>query len=154
MASQPQLYFDHNATAPLRSEAIAAMQAAMGPPSNPSSVHTFGRHARMTVEAARAEVAMLAGCRAADVVFTSGGTEFNLGPAEDVGNNFEEDPRFADWDTSASDPSGYDLSLQATSPARDSGPVNGEGPPGYTDWADPDTTRNDRGYTGGPGAQP
>ena len=26
MASQPQLYFDHNATAPLRSEAIAAMQ--------------------------------------------------------------------------------------------------------------------------------
>ena len=86
--------------------------------------------------------------------FTSGGTEFNLGPAEDVGNNFEEDPRFADWDTSASDPSGYDLSLQSTSPARDSGPVNGEGPPGYTAWADPDTTRNDRGYTGGPGAQP
>ena len=77
MASHPQLYFDHNATAPLRDAAIAAMQAAMGPPSNPSSVHAFGRHARMTVEAARAEVAMLAGCRAADVVFTSGGTEAN-----------------------------------------------------------------------------
>ena len=77
MASHPQLYFDHNATAPLRDEAVAAMQAAMGPPSNPSSVHAFGRHARMTVEAARAEVATLAGCRVADVVFTSGGTEAN-----------------------------------------------------------------------------
>ena len=77
MARQPQLYFDHNATAPLRAEAMAAMQAAMGPPSNPSSVHAFGREARMIVETARAEVAMLAGCRAADVVFTSGGTEAN-----------------------------------------------------------------------------
>ena len=77
MARQPQLYFDHNATAPLRGEAIAAMQAAMGPPSNPSSVHAFGRDARMVVETARSEVAMLAGCRAADVVFTSGGTEAN-----------------------------------------------------------------------------
>ena len=77
MASQPQLYFDHNATAPLRNEAIAAMQGVMGPPSNPSSVHSFGRNARMIVESARAEVAMLAGCRAAEVAFTSGGTEAN-----------------------------------------------------------------------------
>ena len=77
MTPGTHLYFDHNATAPLRSEAIAAMQAAMGPPANPSSVHAFGREARMTVEAARSELAMLAGCRAADVVFTSGGTEAN-----------------------------------------------------------------------------
>lgn len=77
MGRQPQLYFDNNATAPLRPEAIAAMRDAMGPPSNPSSVHGFGRAARMTVEAARDEVAMLAGCRGADVVFTSGGTEAN-----------------------------------------------------------------------------
>ena len=77
MSRQPQLYFDNNATAPLRPEARDAMQAAMGPPSNPSSVHGYGRAARMTVEAARAEIAMLAGCRGADVVFTSGGTEAN-----------------------------------------------------------------------------
>jgi len=77
MSRQPQLYFDNNATAPLRPEAIAAMQAAMGPPSNRSSVHGYGRSARMAVEAARSEVAMLAGCRGADVVFTSGGTEAN-----------------------------------------------------------------------------
>lgn len=77
MSRQPQLYFDNNATAPLRPEAIDAMQTAMGPPSNPSSVHGYGRAARMAVEAARAEVAILAGCRGADVVFTSGGTEAN-----------------------------------------------------------------------------
>lgn len=77
MAREPQLYFDNNATAPLRPEAAAAIQDAMGPPANPSSVHGFGRLARMAVEAARAEIAMLAGCRGADVVFTSGGTEAN-----------------------------------------------------------------------------
>ena len=77
MARQPQLYLDNNATAPLRPEAIAAMQEAMGPPANPSSVHGYGRAARMLVEAARSEIAMLAGCRPADLVFTSGGTEAN-----------------------------------------------------------------------------
>ena len=70
-------YLDYNATAPLRPEAIAAMQEAMGPPANPSSVHGYGRAARMLVEAARSEIAMLAGCRPADLVFTSGGTEAN-----------------------------------------------------------------------------
>ena len=77
MARQPQLYLDNNATTPLRPDAIAAMQLAMGPPSNPSSVHGYGRAARMIVEEARAEIAMLAGCRGADLVFTSGGTEAN-----------------------------------------------------------------------------
>lgn len=71
------LYFDSNATAPLRPEASAAMHKAMGAPANPSSVHSFGRAARLTVEAARESVALLAGSRAADVVFTSGGTESN-----------------------------------------------------------------------------
>ena len=77
MAATTALYLDNNATAPLRPEAGAAMQAAMGPPSNPSSVHGFGRAARLLVEGAREDIAMLAGCRAADIVFTSGGTEAN-----------------------------------------------------------------------------
>ena len=71
------IYLDNNATTPLRAAAIAAMQDAMGPPANPSSVHGFGRNARLLVESARDSVAILAGCRAADVVFTSGGTEAN-----------------------------------------------------------------------------
>ena len=77
MARQPQLYLDNNATAPLRPAAIDAMKVAMGPPANPSSVHSYGRAARMIVEEARAEIAMLAGSRPADLVFTSGGTEAN-----------------------------------------------------------------------------
>ena len=71
------IYLDNNATAPLRKAAMTAMFDAMGPPANPSSVHGFGRKARLLVESARESVAMLAGCRPADVVFTSGGTEGN-----------------------------------------------------------------------------
>ena len=75
--SVPPLYLDNNATAPLRKAAIIAMQEAMGPPANPSSVHGFGRLARLKVEDARMAVARLAGCEASNVVFTSGGTEAN-----------------------------------------------------------------------------
>ena len=71
------IYFDNNATTALRAAAITAMQGAMGPPANPSSVHGFGRNARLVVETSRNALAMLAGCRAGDVVFTSGGTEAN-----------------------------------------------------------------------------
>ena len=71
------IYLDYNATAPLRPEAAEAMQAAMGPPSNPSSIHSYGRKARLAVEEARQQVAMLLGVRHADLVFTSGGTEAN-----------------------------------------------------------------------------
>jgi len=77
MMSVPPLYLDNNATAPLREAAMIAMQETMGPPANPSSVHGFGRAARLQVEEARMAVAGLAGCRASDVVFTSGGTEAN-----------------------------------------------------------------------------
>jgi cysteine desulfurase len=77
MMRKTPIYLDNNATTPLRAAAIKAMQDAMGPPANPSSVHGFGRNARLIVETARSAVAMLAGCRAADVVFTSGGTEAN-----------------------------------------------------------------------------
>ena len=77
MMRKTPIYLDNNATTPLRAGAVAAMNEAMGPPANPSSVHSFGRNARLIVEKAREAVAMLAGCRSADVVFTSGGTEAN-----------------------------------------------------------------------------
>ena len=72
-----QVYLDNNATTPLRKAAMTEMLGVMGPPANPSSVHGFGRNARFLVESARESVAMLAGCRPANVVFTSGGTESN-----------------------------------------------------------------------------
>jgi cysteine desulfurase len=71
------VYLDYNATAPLRPEARAAVEAGLGTVGNPSSVHAFGRAARKVVEDAREAVAALAGAKAAEVVFTSGATEAN-----------------------------------------------------------------------------
>lgn len=70
-------YLDFNATAPLRSEARAAMLSALDLNGNASSVHAEGRAARQVIEAARCDVARLVGARPADVVFTSGATEAN-----------------------------------------------------------------------------
>src|SRR5262249_12960347 len=68
---------DWNATAPLRPEARDAMVAALDLPGNPSSVHAEGRAARRLIDEARRQIAALVGAEAADVVFTSGGTEAN-----------------------------------------------------------------------------
>lgn len=70
-------YLDHNASAPLRPAARAAMIAALEQTGNPSSVHGEGRQARALVEGARDAVAALIGGRARDVVFTSGASEAN-----------------------------------------------------------------------------
>src|SRR5438132_5316335 len=70
-------YLDWNATAPLRSEAAAAIAEALGHCGNPSSVHRWGRTARQTVEQAREAVAALVGGDPEGVVFVSGGTEAN-----------------------------------------------------------------------------
>jgi cysteine desulfurase len=71
-------YFDWNATTPLRPVAVQALQEAGAVPGNPSSVHTEGRAARRIVERARQDVAALVAARAADVFFTSSGTEANM----------------------------------------------------------------------------
>jgi Fe-S cluster assembly protein SufB len=76
-ATEDRIYFDHNATAPLRPEAKAAMLAAMEQVGNPSSVHAEGRRARAIVERAREQVAGLVGAKPSEVVFTSGATESN-----------------------------------------------------------------------------
>jgi cysteine desulfurase len=71
-----RLYLDHNATSPLRDEAREAFVAALDRPSgNASSIHAEGRAARALLEAARSDVASLAGVSERDVVFTSGGSE-------------------------------------------------------------------------------
>ncbi|MEZ5924928.1 MAG: cysteine desulfurase family protein [Hyphomicrobiaceae bacterium] len=72
-----RIYLDHNASAPLRPEARAAMLAAFDLVGNPSSVHAEGRRARALVEDAREEVALLVGASPGEVVFTSGATESN-----------------------------------------------------------------------------
>ena len=75
--TQGHVYLDWNATAPLRPEARAAMDAALGSCGNASSVHRAGRAARRIIEQARTRVAALAGVSPEQAVFTSGGTEAN-----------------------------------------------------------------------------
>ena len=72
-----RVYFDWNASAPLREEARAAVLRALGA-GNASSVHAEGRAARGLIEEARAQVARLAGAEAKNVTFTSGATEANM----------------------------------------------------------------------------
>ena len=71
----PRAYLDWNATAPLRSEARAAMAEAMDVVGNPSSVHAEGRAARALLERGRERLARALGAEAGEVVFTSGATE-------------------------------------------------------------------------------
>jgi cysteine desulfurase len=70
------VYMDANATTPLLPEVVEAMHPYwMEHFGNASSIHLPGQHARKGVERAREVVAELFGCREAEVVFNSGGTE-------------------------------------------------------------------------------
>src|SRR5215813_14931133 len=69
-------YFDNNATTPVLPEVLAAMQPYfLEHFGNASSIHHHGQETRAAVERARESVAALLGCRASEIVFTSGGTE-------------------------------------------------------------------------------
>jgi cysteine desulfurase len=70
------IYFDHNASTPVRPEARDAMHACLAElHANPSSAHREGQRARAAIDRARAQVAALVHARPEEVVFTSGGTE-------------------------------------------------------------------------------
>ena len=71
------IYFDHNATTPLRRAVIDAMTSVMGPPSNPSSVHSYGQAAKHHVETSRRQLASFIKAKPEEIIFTSGGTEAN-----------------------------------------------------------------------------
>lgn len=70
-----RVYLDHAATTDVLPAAIDAMVQQMRAGGNPSSLHATGRDARATVEYARERIARVIGCDAAEVIFTSGGTE-------------------------------------------------------------------------------
>lgn len=71
------IYLDYNATAPTHRRVIDRVAACLGEVGNPSSVHAAGRRARGQVEAARETLAAAIGCKARQIVWTSGGTEAN-----------------------------------------------------------------------------
>jgi cysteine desulfurase len=71
-----RVYFDNNASTPVLPEVFEAMRPYFSEHfGNASSIHHHGQETRAAVERARESVAALVGCRASEIVFTSGGTE-------------------------------------------------------------------------------
>jgi len=72
------VYLDNAATTPLDPEVRTAMLPYMeGPYGNPSSLHAYGRAAKVAVERSRKTVADLLHVTPSEIFFTSGGTEGN-----------------------------------------------------------------------------
>ncbi len=70
------VYLDHNATTPVLPEVFEAMRPYFTENfGNASSIHQSGRLAKAGLEQARQDIASLIGCQAAEIYFTSGGTE-------------------------------------------------------------------------------
>lgn len=82
------IYLDHAASSPVRPAAKVALLRALESVGNPAGRHNAARLAAQRVEQARTQVAALAACEPAEVVFTAGGTEANnlaiLGVAEAI----------------------------------------------------------------------
>lgn len=76
MSPDRAVFCDANAGAPALPEVVAHfVEVEARCPGNPASVHAAGRRARAELEAARERIAAALQVAAADVVFTSGGTE-------------------------------------------------------------------------------
>ncbi|KAI4888998.1 hypothetical protein NFI96_019095 [Prochilodus magdalenae] len=77
-AAEQRIYMDYNATTPMEPEVISAITEALRDAwGNPSSTYLPGLKAKDIVNQARDSLARMIGGRAADIIFTSGGTEGN-----------------------------------------------------------------------------
>src|SRR5947208_1507758 len=71
-----RIYFDNSASTAVLPEVFEAMRPYLREHfGNATSIHHHGQETRAAVERARESVANLLGCRASEIVFTSGGTE-------------------------------------------------------------------------------
>ncbi len=71
-----RVYLDHSATTPLDPAVYEVMQNAFQQSfGNASSIHSFGREARLLLEESRETIAKSIGAKYDEVFFTSGGTE-------------------------------------------------------------------------------
>lgn len=71
------VYLDYNATTPLHPEVKKTLIEALDFYGNPSSLHSYGRHTRKAIEAARANVADFIGADANEIIFVGSGSEAN-----------------------------------------------------------------------------
>lgn len=70
------IYLDHNATTPVDPEVVDAMLPFQSKIfGNASSVHNFGRDAKVALENSRELIAAIINCEPQELYFTSGGTE-------------------------------------------------------------------------------
>jgi cysteine desulfurase len=82
------IYLDYNGTTPHAPEVIEAMRPFLETEfGNPSSGHWYGIRPKQAVEGARRQAASILGCRAEEVVFTSGGTESNNHAIKSIGGS-------------------------------------------------------------------
>lgn len=85
-----QIYLDHSATTPTRTEAIAAMHRVLTSEwGNPSSIHQWGERSSTSIEQARFQVAALINANPDAIAFTSGGTEANNQAIMGVANRYD-----------------------------------------------------------------
>ena len=78
MIMRKGIYLDYAASTPLDKKVMEAMMPYLRRHyGNPSSMHGFGQKTRAAIEKARAQVAEFLGCKATEIVFTSGATEAN-----------------------------------------------------------------------------
>nr|WP_253957842.1 cysteine desulfurase family protein [Metabacillus halosaccharovorans] len=71
-----RIYLDHAATSPLHPDVAEKMMTKMIENfGNPSSIHSFGREARRTLDESRRSLANTIGAKPGEIIFTSGGTE-------------------------------------------------------------------------------
>jgi len=72
------IYLDYNATTPIDKRVADVMLPYLYDVfGNPSSSHSYGVQAKLVIETARRQVALLLGAAPTEIIFTSGGTEAN-----------------------------------------------------------------------------
>lgn len=77
MTKKP-IYFDNAATTPVHPKVFEKMRPFLEEEyGNPSSIHSFGRKARVAIEDAREVIADFINANPSEIYFTSGGTEAN-----------------------------------------------------------------------------
>ena len=71
-----KIYLDYSATTPTKKEVLDAMIPYFTDNfGNPSSIHSFGREAKVVIDESRKKIASLIGAREDEFFFTAGGTE-------------------------------------------------------------------------------